>query len=96
MESIDKRLSEGISHAETERGSTMLKKLETHSDADRLAQLGYQAELKRTFSLPSLIALCLCLMATWEATCAVVAQALAGGGAPCLFYNLCVDRLYVS
>ncbi|KAL2204516.1 amino acid permease, partial [Sarocladium strictum] len=87
MESIDKRPSEGISHAETERGSTMLKKLETHSDADRLAQLGYQAELKRTFSLPSLIALCLCLMATWEATCAVVAQALAGGGAPCLFYN---------
>lgn len=57
------------------------------SDEDRLAQLGHAQELKRQFSLPILGALCLCLMATWEALSTVVAQALLSGGAPCLFYN---------
>ncbi|KAF5520931.1 Choline transport protein [Colletotrichum aenigma] len=57
------------------------------SDEDRLAQLGHAQELKRQFSLPTLGALCLCLMATWEALSTVVAQALLSGGAPCLFYN---------
>ncbi|KAF4925178.1 Choline transport protein [Colletotrichum viniferum] len=57
------------------------------SDEDRLAQLGHAQELKRQFSLPTLWALCLCLMATWEALSTVVAQALLSGGAPCLFYN---------
>ncbi|KAH9231230.1 hypothetical protein K456DRAFT_1751689 [Colletotrichum gloeosporioides 23] len=49
--------------------------------------LGHAQELKRQFSLPTLGALCLCLMATWEAISTVVAQALLSGGAPCLFYN---------
>ena len=57
------------------------------SDEERLAQLGHTQELKRTFSLSALGALCLCLMATWEALSTVVAAALASGGAPCLFYN---------
>ncbi|KAF0323848.1 amino acid transporter [Colletotrichum asianum] len=57
------------------------------SDEDRLAQLGHAQELKRQFSLLTLGALCLCLMATWEALSTVVAQALLSGGAPCLFYN---------
>lgn len=54
----------------------------------RLAQLGHTQELKRQFSLPALGALCVCLMATWEALSTVVAPALVGGGGPCLFYNL--------
>lgn len=58
------------------------------TDEERLAQLGHQQELKRQFSLTTLGALCLCLMATWEATSTVIAQALLSGGAPCLFYNL--------
>lgn len=58
------------------------------SDEERLAQLGHQQELKRQFSLTTLGALCLCLMATWEALSTVIAQALVNGGAPCLFYNL--------
>ncbi|KAL0930521.1 amino acid transporter [Colletotrichum truncatum] len=57
------------------------------SDEDRLAQLGHTQELNRQFSLPTLGALCLCLMATWEALSTVIAQALLSGGAPCLFYN---------
>ncbi|KAJ0327270.1 hypothetical protein COL5a_006061 [Colletotrichum fioriniae] len=57
------------------------------SDEERLAQLGHQQELKRQFSLTTLGALCLCLMATWEALSTVIAQALVNGGAPCLFYN---------
>ncbi|KAF6818210.1 amino acid transporter [Colletotrichum plurivorum] len=57
------------------------------TDEDRLAQLGHAQELNRQFSLPTLGALCLCLMATWEALSTVIAQALLSGGAPCLFYN---------
>ncbi|KAF4340158.1 amino acid transporter [Fusarium beomiforme] len=56
-------------------------------DALRLAQLGHTQELRRQYSLFSLIALCVCLMATWEALSSVVATALVSGGAPCLFYN---------
>lgn len=54
----------------------------------RLAQLGHAQELNRQFSLLTLGALCVCLMATWEALSSVVAPALVSGGAPCLFYNL--------
>jgi hypothetical protein len=43
--------------------------------------------MRRQFSVWSLGALCLCLMATWEALSTVVTTALANGGAPCLFYN---------
>ncbi|CAH0058443.1 unnamed protein product [Clonostachys solani] len=57
------------------------------TDEERLVQLGHQQELRRTFSLPALGALCLCLMATWEALSTVIAPALISGGPPCLFYN---------
>lgn len=57
------------------------------SDEQRLAQLGHEQQLKRSFSLPALGALCLCLMATWEALSTVIATALTSGGPPCLFYN---------
>ncbi|KAL2879030.1 hypothetical protein SGCOL_005729 [Colletotrichum sp. CLE4] len=63
------------------------------SDEERLAQLGHQQELKRQFSLTTLGALCLCLMATWEALSTVIAQALLNGGAPCLFYNFVLSFL---
>ncbi|KID82881.1 amino acid permease, partial [Metarhizium majus ARSEF 297] len=53
----------------------------------RLAQLGHEQELQRRFSLPALVSLCICLMATWEATSTVIATALVSGGSPCLFYN---------
>lgn len=56
-------------------------------DEARLAQLGHAQELERRFSLVPLIALCVCLMATWEALSTVIAAGLIGGGAPCLFYN---------
>ena len=58
-----------------------------HEDALRLAQLGHAQELRREYSLFSLGALCVCLMATWEALSTVIATALINGGAPCLFYN---------
>jgi hypothetical protein len=48
---------------------------------------GEQTDLRQTFSIWSLGALILCLMATWEALGSVVSQALISGGAPCLFYN---------
>jgi hypothetical protein len=57
------------------------------TDDARLAELGHVQELKREFSIWSLGSLCLCLMATWEATGSVLALALLSGGAPCLFYN---------
>ncbi|KAK8015117.1 amino acid transporter [Apiospora arundinis] len=66
-------------------------------DEARLAQAGYEQQLDRTFSLPSLIALSLCLMATYEALSGTVAAALTSGGAPCLFIiNTDHDLLYCS
>ncbi|KAF5020460.1 hypothetical protein F66182_7539 [Fusarium sp. NRRL 66182] len=62
-------------------------------DALRLAQLGHAQELRRQYSLFSLCALCVCLMATWEALSTVVATALLSGGAPCLFYNLVLSAV---
>ncbi|RYP28050.1 hypothetical protein DL767_007381 [Monosporascus sp. MG133] len=47
-----------------------------HSDEERLVQIGHQQELARRFSLPALGALCLCLMATWEALSTVISAAL--------------------
>lgn len=51
------------------------------------AMAGQVQDLPREFSVWSLGALLVCLMATWEALSTVVAQALINGGAPCLFYN---------
>ncbi|KAH6687111.1 choline transport protein [Verticillium dahliae] len=62
-------------------------------DEARLAQLGHAQELERRFSLVPLIALCVCLMATWEALSTVIAAGLIGGGAPCLFYNYVISFL---
>ncbi|KAF4449345.1 amino acid permease [Fusarium albosuccineum] len=64
-----------------------------NEDALRLAQLGHTQELKRQYSLFSLCALCVCLMATWEALSTVIATALISGGAPCLFYNLVLSTI---
>lgn len=59
----------------------------TLCDEARLAQLGHRQELSRVYSLPALGALCVCLMATWEALSTVIAAALVIGGPPCLIYN---------
>ncbi|KAK8084730.1 hypothetical protein PG997_006001 [Apiospora hydei] len=70
--------------------SSLLKDSPSPSNGDeaRLAQAGYTQELDRTFSLPSLIALSLCLMATWEALSGVVGAALTSGGAPSIASSL--------
>ncbi|KAF1847965.1 amino acid permease [Cucurbitaria berberidis CBS 394.84] len=66
-----------------------IKKLPLNDEDDEiLAQLGHTQELRRDYSIWSLGALCLCLMATWEALSTVIATALSTGGAPCLFFNL--------
>ncbi|KIL85236.1 hypothetical protein FAVG1_11666 [Fusarium avenaceum] len=67
--------------------SAALDRLPTHGDTAQLESLGFHSELQRTFSLPSIVGLCLCLMSTWEACAAVLVQGLASGGAPCLLYN---------
>ncbi|KAF2994340.1 hypothetical protein E8E14_003458 [Neopestalotiopsis sp. 37M] len=62
-------------------------------DAAELNAAGYAQELERSFSLPAMGCLCLCLMATWEALSTVVSAALVSGGAPCLFYNYVLSFL---
>ncbi|KAF2212809.1 hypothetical protein CERZMDRAFT_40548 [Cercospora zeae-maydis SCOH1-5] len=64
------------------------------SGANRLAELGLTQELERNFSLPSLVALCLCLMGTWEAVSAIIVQALQSGGGPVLFYNFIMTFMF--
>lgn len=72
-----------------------IKKLEEMPTQDKPSQEEGDVEvidagsqhMRRQFSVWSLGALCLCLMATWEALSTVVTTALANGGAPCLFYN---------
>lgn len=59
----------------------------TTTDDVRLEEIGFTEELERKFSVWSLAALVLCLMGTWEAVGSTMAQALIGGGAPCLIYN---------
>ncbi|PTD13434.1 hypothetical protein HYE67_010116 [Fusarium culmorum] len=65
-----------------------------NEDAQRLAQLGHEQELRRQYSLISLGALCLCLGATWEALSTVVVTALVNGGAPCVFYNYILSAIF--
>ncbi|KAI1865384.1 uncharacterized protein JN550_008432 [Neoarthrinium moseri] len=84
-------------NAETRKNSAELKFQDSSVDkndspvgnreAARLEQLGYTQELRREFSLWSMAALCMCLMATWEALSSVLGSAIVAGGAPCLFYN---------
>jgi hypothetical protein len=57
------------------------------SDEEQLVALGHVQELRREFSLWSIVCLQISLMGTWEALSSVVATALTNGGAPCLFYN---------
>ncbi|UPK95745.1 hypothetical protein LCI18_006680 [Fusarium solani-melongenae] len=77
---------DGITATRTRTNS--VSKHPQDDDALRLAQMGHQQELERSYSLFALGALCVCLMATWEALSTVIATALISGGAPCLFYNL--------
>lgn len=62
-------LKRDVENATTEAPPSILRGSLGPSNGDeaRLAQAGYSQELDRTFSLPSLIALSLCLMATYEA-----------------------------
>ncbi|OQE38274.1 hypothetical protein PENCOP_c008G07654 [Penicillium coprophilum] len=63
------------------------------NDEDQLAALGHVQELRRGFSLWSIVCLQISLMATWEALSSVVAAALTNGGAPCLFYNYVITLI---
>ncbi|KAJ5588033.1 Amino acid/polyamine transporter I [Penicillium hordei] len=63
------------------------------SDEDQLVALGHVQELRRDFSLWSIVCLQISLMATWEALSTVVATALTNGGAPCLFYNYIITLI---
>ncbi|CAG8888818.1 unnamed protein product [Penicillium egyptiacum] len=63
------------------------------SDEEQLAALGHIQELRRDFSLWSIVCLQISLMATWEALSSVVAAALTNGGAPCLFYNYLITLI---
>ncbi|KAJ5940589.1 hypothetical protein N7516_000757 [Penicillium verrucosum] len=63
------------------------------SDEDQLVALGHVQELRRDFSLWSIVCLQISLMATWEALSSVVTTALTNGGAPCLFYNYIITLI---
>ncbi|CRL22451.1 Amino acid/polyamine transporter I [Penicillium camemberti] len=63
------------------------------SDEDQLVALGHVQELRRDFSLWSIVCLQISLMATWEALSSVVATTLTNGGAPCLFYNYIITLI---
>ncbi|OQD61213.1 hypothetical protein PENPOL_c018G10042 [Penicillium polonicum] len=63
------------------------------SDEDQLVALGHVQELRRDFSLWSIVCLQISLMATWEALSSVVGTALTNGGAPCLFYNYIITLI---
>ncbi|ATY65627.1 amino acid polyamine transporter I [Cordyceps militaris] len=65
----------------------LAQKTVTRTDENRLHEMGHEQQLARRFSMPALVALCLSLMATWEALSSYIAPVLVSGGAPCLFYN---------
>ncbi|KAJ3495394.1 hypothetical protein NLG97_g3427 [Lecanicillium saksenae] len=80
-EEIERRMS---GHSADACGLTQLA---TKTDEMRLNELGLEQQLTRRFSMPALAALCLSLMATWEALSTFIAPVLVSGGPPCLFYN---------
>ena len=88
MDDTEKQPSHSHTDFHSKRDTTTTNDLHPITTDDALlAELGHVPELKREFSIWSLASLCLCLMATWEATGSVLALALLSGGAPCLFYN---------
>lgn len=85
VENDQKKAEDGL---DVDRTISNLDRTSTvDTDARDLQAAGYTQELQRTFSLPAMGCLCLCLMATWEALSTVISAALISGGAPCLFYN---------
>ncbi|RMJ08802.1 hypothetical protein CDV36_011599 [Fusarium kuroshium] len=59
----------------------------------RVAEVGYVQELKRNFSTTSMLALCVSLMATWEALCSTLAAGLVSGGPVSLIYGAIVASI---
>ena len=60
------------------------------SDAAALARLGHKQELKRNFSLVSLLGLAFAILNTWTALAASITLALPSGGATSLIWGLVV------
>lgn len=93
MSSQDLPLSSSHKHHQKEmddysiEGMSTAQQVATRSDEIRLQEMGHEQQLARRFSMPALLALCLSLMATWEALSSYIAPVLVSGGAPCLFYN---------
>lgn len=81
QDQIERRMSQHSADANS------LSQKATRSDELRLKDMGHEQQLARRFSMPALAALCLSLMATWEALSTFIAPALVAGGPPCLFYN---------
>ncbi|KAF4971710.1 hypothetical protein FSARC_1509 [Fusarium sarcochroum] len=66
---------------------------DTNHEHERLQDFGYVSELKRSFSLTSMLALCVSLMATWEALCSTMATGLVSGGPVSLVYGAIVAAI---
>jgi choline transport protein len=59
-----------------------------NADADRLAQLGYASELKRNFSLISMLGLAFAILNSWTALSASLSLALPSGGPTSVIWGL--------
>ncbi|KAF5013647.1 hypothetical protein FDECE_374 [Fusarium decemcellulare] len=64
-----------------------MKSTGVDQDDENLANLGYSQQLKRNFSTTSMLALCVSLMATWEALCSTIIAGLISGGPVSLVYG---------
>ncbi|KAL6415858.1 hypothetical protein AUP68_00063 [Ilyonectria robusta] len=74
----------------SEQQDTEKRPLPGDADDQNLERLGYNQELKRNFSLTSMLALSVSLMATWEALCSTMAAGLVSGGPVSLIYGAMV------
>ncbi|KAK4891677.1 hypothetical protein LTR27_009685 [Elasticomyces elasticus] len=70
-----------------EVGSTTMVNI---SDQELLARMGHEQQLTRRFSRVSMLATCVCLMATWEALCSTMATAFISGGPVAMVYGYLV------
>ena len=65
-----------------------------NADEIQLARVGHKQQLVRRFSLWTIVALCLCLLATWEAVSATLVSSLVSGGPVTVIWGFLIGWIF--
>ncbi len=76
----------------------MSESIAIEDDAANLADLGYKQELKRSFSLLSMVGFCFAILTCWTAIAATLSSSMSNGGPVALFWGwigVCFFSIFV-